>query len=107
MTSRKGARPSRFSIERAKNGGYVVNHSFDNVDAGESYRGPETHVFADHKTLLAHLRKQVSPEDEQPDVDEAKVRTAAVPTKNNARAGVGRNMPGPHPGRRTYGAGVD
>lgn len=48
-------------IEKAANGGYVVEHQFDNENAGESYRRPEKHALADSDALAAHVTKHTSP----------------------------------------------
>jgi hypothetical protein len=74
--------PSRISIERAKNGGFVVNHSFDNMDRGESYRPPETHAFTSRRSMMTHLRKHLHPgtdTDGDDDVPTGVSRPAAPP----------------------------
>lgn len=54
---RQKASPSQLKIQPAKNGGFVVEHSFDNADRGESYRPSETHAFSSHKEMIAHVIK--------------------------------------------------
>jgi len=91
--SRKATRPSRVTIETAKNGGHIVEHYFDNSGAGESYRQNERHVFSDHASMIAHVHKHT-----MTDMHEGNV---------TAPTGVGRPATAKAPGPRTFGAGVD
>ena len=47
----------RVSVERAANGGHVVEHHF--AQGGGKYHEPEQHVFGpgEHKKVAAHLAK--------------------------------------------------
>lgn len=101
MSQRTKKRPNRISIEEAANGGYVVNHSYDNSGSGESYQQPTTHAFSNHAELVAHLGKMYG-----------KVKTKAPfsrPGQGGNRAGL-KAVPSKAAGRaaaRKRGAGVD
>lgn len=94
-SGRKGKAPSEVTIRRAKNGGHIVRHSFDNMGAGESYRPSEEHAFSDHKSMMAHVHKHTSGSDKAPDAGE---------TKPTGVAGKPKAAP---PTKKTFGAGVD
>lgn len=79
--------PTEITVKHAKNGGFIVRHSFDNSGAGESYRMPEEHAFSGHKEMMAHLHKHTS--------------HGASP------AGVGRAITKAAPGPKSRGAGLD
>ncbi len=102
MNARGKSKPHELNIQHAKNGGYIVRHSFNNMGAGESYRPPEEHVFADHGSLMSHLKKHTAPNPDA-DGDEPGDRMAGGPKTS----GVGRPMTGKAPGPKSKGAGVD
>lgn len=59
------ARPSKpklrsIEIEKAENGGHVVNHRFVN-SGGPGYHEPEAHVFGESEgaKLMAHLKEHL------------------------------------------------
>jgi hypothetical protein len=92
-SDRQAKPPSRVSIERVKNGAFVVNHSFDNMGSGESYRQNEVHAFTNHKQMIAHVSKHTG--GKEPDADDAKPptgvsghATAAPPTARSRGAGM-------------------
>lgn len=58
--TRKAAGCDSMRVERSKNGGFIVHHSYDNTGAGESYRMPESHVFTDHAKMIAHVGKHMA-----------------------------------------------
>lgn len=92
-SARKAKAPSSVRIERAKNGGFMVHHSYDNSGAGESYRMPETHVFKDHAAMMAHVGKHMEGREEPEskaeaagaDVDDKPNAMKAAPTKAEGR----------------------
>lgn len=45
-------------IERAANGGHIVEHRFDNGGPGP-YKEPEQHVFSNGKEMVAHVAKHM------------------------------------------------
>lgn len=45
-------------IERAANGGHIVEHRFDNSGGGP-YKDAEQHVFSTGKEMLAHVAKHM------------------------------------------------
>jgi hypothetical protein len=55
----KRRRPHRVSIQRAKNGGHTVEHSFQSNGGG--FEPPVTHVFgkSDGAKLVQHLRRHL------------------------------------------------
>jgi len=57
MAQRTKKKPNRVSIESAANGGYVVEHMYDNSGSGESYMPPTKHAFSDHTSMTNHLSK--------------------------------------------------
>lgn len=64
--SREERRPKRkklhrVSIERAKNGGHTVEHSYRHGSALGDYEGPVTHVFSkkDGSELIQHLKRHL------------------------------------------------
>jgi hypothetical protein len=93
-STRKKAAPTEVTVRKAKNGGYIVRHSFDNNGMGESYRSPEEHAFTSHADMLKHVATHTS---------------GAPPTEKNgsAPAGVGRVSATKPPGPRSKGAGLD
>jgi hypothetical protein len=56
----KKRRPHRLSIQRAKNGGHTVEHTFEGGN-GLGYQPPVTHVFGkqDGAKLVQHLRRHL------------------------------------------------
>lgn len=58
------------SIERAKNGGHILEHRFSND--GPGYRSPESHVFGadEGNKLIAHLSKHLGIQAHQPETEE-------------------------------------
>jgi hypothetical protein len=55
--SRKKNKVSRMSIETTENGGYVVEHHYDNSGAGESYMPSKKHAFGNHAAMMQHVDK--------------------------------------------------
>lgn len=55
----------RVSIERAKNGGHTVEHSFRNGGGMGEYDAPTMHVFSkkDGPALLQHLKRHLGIQD--------------------------------------------
>lgn len=92
-SDRKAQSPSEVSIRKAKNGGHIVRHSYDNQGAGMSYRPSEEHAFSDHKAMIAHVLKHTG--GKAPDAGEA------------APTGVAHKAKAAAPSKKTYGAGVD
>jgi hypothetical protein len=118
-SSRKAQRPEEIAIKHAKNGGYIVRHSFNNMGAGESYRTPEEHAFGDHKSMMAHVHKHTNHGQTASDLganEGAQVGAGGTPKVAVGKAGAhkearptgtsGKAKAAP-PSRRTYGAGVD
>lgn len=117
MNGRQAKAPEEVGIKRAKNGGFIVRHSFNNMGAGESYRMPEEHAFTDHASMLAHVTK-VTKQGPSADVegdDEGatrgtgpKPKVSATPDRGTKRpAGVAGKAKASPPNQRTYGAGAD
>ncbi len=95
-TSRKKSPPSEVSIRHAKNGGFVVKHSYDNSNAGPSYQPPDEYAFANHAAMIGHITTHT-----QRDV----ANDADADDQRGSRGSVGNK--GPAPGPKTHGAGVD
>lgn len=109
-SSRKKDTPSEVTIRHAKNGGYIVRHSFDNMGRGESYRPSEEHAFTSHQELMAHVHTHTAlgkneGASEGAGTPNLKGKLAAEGT--HKPAGIGRAMTGKAPGPRSHGAGVD
>lgn len=108
MDGRKASRPARITIEATKNGGHIVEHSFDNSMSGESYRMPEKHAFSNHAALIAHVRKHTTPREGSLAEEKRDMTENTVTGKGASNpAGAGRKMTGKAPGPRTFGAGAD
>ena len=130
---RKKEHPQRISIEQVQDGdtegrkgGHIVEHHFDNMGRGESYRPPEKHVFTSHSALMNHLHLATGGSaSTAPEVDEVKKEPTPKDAKKDAGASagkpgkskgieadepsieVGKKNAKPSPNVRTYGAGVD
>jgi hypothetical protein len=53
--SRRKPKVSRMSIETTENGGYVVEHHYDNSGSGESYMPSKKHAFGNHSAMMGHV----------------------------------------------------
>lgn len=93
-SSRKAQAPESITIKRAKNKGFIVRHSFNNYNAGPSYRPDEEHAFSDQKQMMAHVAKHVG-------------ASAAPDEGESAPTGVAHKAKASPPNQRTKGAGAD
>lgn len=111
MDSRKKKRPEEIAIKHAKNGGFIVRHSFNNMGSGESYQPDEQHAFTSHKEMLAHVTKHTAHSPFGADTDDIggrhPVGDTNVRTRSTTPAGVAHKAKAAPPTRRTYGAGAD
>jgi hypothetical protein len=83
------------TIRKAKNGGFIVRHSYDNMGKGESYRPSEEHAFTSHADMMGHVAKHLG--------------AAAPPAERGGAnpAGVGSKPTKQAPGPHSKGAGMD
>ncbi len=99
MTGRTKSIPHEISIKHAKNGGFIVRHSFNNEGSGESYQPPEEHAFGNHAAMLAHVTKHTKQSPfatgagSEPDADEAAGPTGPAPAKHGAALNTKAQMP--------------
>lgn len=101
-SGRKPTMPSEIRITPSFNGGFTVNHHYDNSGAGESYQPPKAHVFTSHAALMSHLKTATGggrgTAEETGEVD------GAAPGGQQPSKGVhGAGAPGP----KSAGAGMD
>jgi hypothetical protein len=110
MDSRKPKRPHEVHIKAAENSGYIVRHSYDNRDAGESWQRDKEYVVGSHNALMKHVKEHLGPDSGayagMPDVHDSADVVADRGT--STPAGI-KHVPGKGtaPTRRTHGAGMD
>jgi hypothetical protein len=124
MEGRKKQGPSELRIRRAASGrGYIVRHSFDNTNAGPSWRQDEEHIATNHSDLIKHIGthmggsipdkndgygggKAGTPKGDAKNFHQAEGGSAPAGMRGTTGTKSGKKK-GKAPGPRTFGAGVD
>jgi hypothetical protein len=91
MNGREKDPPSHISIEHGKNGGFIVEHRYDNSNTGPSYRNSEKYPFSTHDEMIGHIAKHTRAQSKAAKMDKPSGREYPV---------TGISRPAPPPKRR-------